>query len=111
MAQMRTCCSIREDEEVKGDMMAELELGEGMRYWVEEERVMLVELQNLMNIVASLEDQKMERERVLKEEVELGRDENGEKLDVGKEFKIDDGSKDLDPDDRTLDRYDSKEDV
>ena len=108
VAQIRGC-SIREEEEVKGDMMAELELGEGMRYWVEEERVMLVELQNLMNIV-SLEDQKMERERVLKEEVEVGRDENGEKLDVGKEFKSDDGSKELDPDDGTLDRYDSKED-
>ena len=37
VAQMRGC-SIREEEEVKGDMMAEMELGEMMRLWVEEQR-------------------------------------------------------------------------
>jgi hypothetical protein len=35
VVQMRTC-SIREEEEVKGDMMAEMELGELMMLWVEE---------------------------------------------------------------------------
>jgi hypothetical protein len=34
-----------------------------------------------------LKDQKMERENVLKEGAEGGRVVNGEKLDVGKEFK------------------------
>ena len=36
VAQLRTWCSIR--EEMKGDMMAEMELGEMMRLWVEEQR-------------------------------------------------------------------------
>ena len=36
VAQMRTWCSIR--GEMKGDMMAEMELGEMMRLWVKEQR-------------------------------------------------------------------------
>ena len=36
VAQLRTWCSIR--EEMKGDMMAEMELGEMMRLWVKEQR-------------------------------------------------------------------------
>ena len=71
MAQMRTCCSIR--GEVKGDMMSEMELGEMMRLWVEEQRDIEVKLQTLRNKVVSLEDQKMEREKVLKEGAEGGR--------------------------------------
>jgi hypothetical protein len=73
VAQMTTYCSIREEEEVQGDMMAEMELGEMMRLWVEEQRDREVELQTLRNIVVSLEDQKMEREKVLKEGAEGGR--------------------------------------
>jgi hypothetical protein len=72
---------------MKGDMIAEMELGEMMRLWVEEQRDIEVELQALRNKVVSLEDQKMERENVLKEGAEGGRVVNGEKLDVGKEFK------------------------
>ena len=41
-----------------------------------------VELQTLGNKVISLEDHKMEREKVLKEGAEGGRVVNGEKLDV-----------------------------
>ena len=70
VAQMRTCCRIR--EEVKGDMMSEMELGEMMRLWVEEQRDIEVKLQTLRNKVVSLEDQKMEREKVLKEGVVYG---------------------------------------
>ena len=73
VAQMTTYCSIREEEEVQGDMMAEMELGEMMRLWVEEQRDREVKLQTLRNIVVSLEDQKMEREKVLKEGAEGGR--------------------------------------
>ena len=109
VAQMRTC-SIREEEEVKGDMMAEMELGEMMRLWVDEQRDIEIKLQTLMNKVASLEDQKTEREKVLKEGTEGGRDENGEKLDVDKEYKSDDGSKEIGSDDSTLGSNDSKED-
>jgi hypothetical protein len=79
VAQMRTCCSIR--EEVKGDMMSEMELGEMMRLWVEEQRDIEVKLQTLRNKVVSLEDPKMEREKVLKEGVEGGRVVYGEKLE------------------------------
>ena len=86
VAQMRTCCSIIEEEEVKGDMMSEMELGEMMRLCVEEQRDIEIELQALMNKVVSFEDQKMERENVLKEGAEGGKVVNGEKLDVGKEF-------------------------
>ena len=71
---------------MKGDMIAEMELGEMMRLWVEEQRDIEVELQALRNKVVSFEDQKMERENVLKEGAEGGRVVNGEKLDVGKEF-------------------------
>ena len=71
---------------MKGDIIAEMELGEMMRLWVEEQRDIEVELQALRNKVVSFEDQKMERENVLKEGAEGGRVVNGEKLDVGKEF-------------------------
>ena len=46
----------------------------------------------------------MEREKVLKEGAEGGRYVNGEKLDVGNEFRSGDGSKEIG-------EYDSKEDV
>ena len=49
----------------------------------------------------------MEREKVLKEGAEG--DVNGEKLDIDKEFKSDDGSKEISPDDSTLGRYDGKD--
>ena len=71
---------------MKGDMIAEMELGEMMRLWVGAQRDIEVELQTLRNKVVSFEDQKMERENVLKEGAEGGRVVNGEKLDVGKEF-------------------------
>ena len=71
---------------MKGDMIAEMELGEMMRLWVGAQRDIEVELQALRNKVVSFEDQKMERENVLKEGAEGGRVVNGEKLDVGKEF-------------------------
>jgi hypothetical protein len=71
---------------MKGDMIAEMELGEMMRLWVGAQRDIEIELQALMNKVVSFEDQKMERENVLKEGAEGGRVVNGEKLDVGKEF-------------------------
>ena len=71
---------------MKGDMIAEMELGEMMRLWVGSQRDIEVELQALRNKVVSFEDQKMERENVLKEGAEGGRVVNGEKLDVGKEF-------------------------
>ena len=71
---------------MKGDMIAEMELGEMMRLWVEEQRDIEDELQAFRNKVVSFEDQKMERENVLKEGAEGGRVVNGEKLDVGKEF-------------------------
>ena len=71
---------------MKGDMIAEMELGEIMRLWVGAQRDIEIELQALMNKVVSFEDQKMERENVLKEGAEGGRVVNGEKLDVGKEF-------------------------
>jgi hypothetical protein len=63
-----------------------MELGEMMRLWVGAQRDIEVELQALRNKVVSFEDQKMERENVLKEGAEGGRVVNGEKLDVGKEF-------------------------
>ena len=71
---------------MKGDMIAEMELGEMMRLWVGAQRDIEIELQALMNKVVSFEDQKMERENALKEGAEGGRVVNGEKLDVGKEF-------------------------
>ena len=67
---------------MKGDMIAEMELGEMMRLWVGAQRDIEVELQTLRNKVVSFEDQKMERENVLKEGAEGGRVVNGEKLDV-----------------------------
>ena len=67
---------------MKGDMIAEMELGEMMRLWVGAQRDIEIELQALMNKVVSFEDQKMERENVLKEGAEGGRVVNGEKLDV-----------------------------
>ena len=72
-------CSMSEKEE-KWDMMAEVELGEMMMLWVDGQRDIKIEFWTLMNKVVTLEHQKMEREKVLKE---------GEKLDVGKEFKSD----------------------
>ena len=38
----------------------------------------------------------------MKEGAEGDRDVNGEKLDIDKEFKSDDGSKEISPDDSTL---------
>ena len=67
---------------MKGDMIAEMELGEMMRLWVGAQRDIEIVLQALMNKVVSFEDQKMERENVLKEGAEGGRVVNGEKLDV-----------------------------
>ena len=67
---------------MKGNMIAEMELGEMMRLWVGAQRDIEIELQALMNKVVSFEDQKMERENVLKEGAEGGRVVNGEKLDV-----------------------------
>ena len=55
---------------MKGDMIAEMELGEKMRLWVGAQRDIEVELQTLRNKVVSFEDQKMERENVLKEGAE-----------------------------------------
>merc|ERR1719318_122628 len=73
-------------------MMAEMELEEMMRLWVEEKRDMEVQLQSFRIKVVSLEDLKMERENVLKKVEE---DENGEKLGVGEEIERGDGSKEI----------------
>ena len=45
----------------------------------------------------------------MKEGAEGDREVNGEKLDIDKEFKSDDGSKEISPDDSTLGRYDGKD--